>query len=93
METVQTTGFVNSRITVTFKKEGKPMKVNLLYPIDETYRARVENGNSAECPFNRGSITLPTLQSSEAHARVSNGTAIYCWDQCDISDCPSYRAN
>ncbi|MFH1396655.1 MAG: hypothetical protein ABIG93_04620 [archaeon] len=64
-----------------------------LFPKELECRASIANGNSADCPLNNSRST-EVRNISEARYIVKYGTFFdYCWNSCEITDCPAYKAN
>lgn len=71
------------------------MKGNVIIPAGEDVRANVQPwGNSSEtCPYNQEASILSTYVFNRKNADifVKKGEGEYCWNSCNITDCPSYE--
>ena len=64
-------------------------------PYSLDHRANILlDGDSDKCPFNRFSFTFRyQISEKDAQERVQSGSYDFCWNSCEITECPSYKAN
>lgn len=67
-------------------------------PIDARERPiKTNTSKSSEiCPYEKEAITPMTTLTGKidfVEVEVSDGHGKYCWNTCNIENCPTYRAN
>ena len=72
--------------------ESMMLKEDNWYPLDSGLRASISEGHSQDCPVPSriGSIVVRCSKES-ADLQVSGGNGDYCWNSCNITDCPTYQ--
>lgn len=64
------------------------------YPNDDNMRARSVRGHSRSCPM--PVILATTIVTNRRVVDLDlrqDPSKTYCWESCDITDCPAYQAN
>lgn len=66
-------------------------------PRELSDRASTSEECSEECPYNSVEIpivdTVRTREKADKEVEYWDGIEYFCWEKCDIEDCPAYMAN
>jgi hypothetical protein len=66
------------------------MRDNTFYPVDNSLRARLAEGHSKSCLMPQTLALAFAMPKAIVDVEVSSGDGAYCWQKCDITDCPAY---
>lgn len=64
-----------------------------LYPTDPSVRANVVKGHSRHCPMPMKIALTIECTRRETDWMIDKNIGEYCWNSCDIKDCPTYINN
>jgi len=72
------------------------IKDNQFIPRSSSHRASIGlNGDSTNCPYHSQLLTVvePKYHIIDVKRIMNKGTRDFCWNSCDITECPAYQTN